>query len=360
MQYTGAVNPRLRVAVTSMGILEATQPPYNLSSTVDSARNMRIAIQSVEAAAAAGADLAILGETFACSGMNLQQMKEYAEEQDKNGHPDLRTMKQLAQRLSMNLIGGFFLKEKNVFRNTAIFLNREGKLLGHYYKSYPVPEELEAGVLPGNEMLVFDSDVGRVGVFICFDLNWPYLAAGMTAKGADYCVWLSAYDGGLPLKVAAMTNKIPILSAVMGYKAKVIDATGRVRKETSRWERLAVHDLCIRDAFGLFHMDNQAESICRAVQTYGGKIHIEVCEEEHLWSIDVLDPALSIEEIKQQLSLVTYSHYIAECTAKRNNAMVTLKTLLPVPAPQPKPKGRGRAATTQPQQPADTAILDST
>ena len=33
------------------------------------------------------------------------------------------------------------------------------------------PGELDIGILPGTETQVFETDLGRVGLCICFDLN---------------------------------------------------------------------------------------------------------------------------------------------------------------------------------------------
>src|SRR5262245_7177047 len=56
-------------------------------------------------------------------------------------------------------------------RNTAILVDRTGEVVGRYDKMFPTTTELEKGVIPGAAVPVFETDLGRVGMLICFDLN---------------------------------------------------------------------------------------------------------------------------------------------------------------------------------------------
>mmetsp|Transcript_41847 Transcript_41847/g.75158 ORF Transcript_41847/g.75158 Transcript_41847/m.75158 type:complete len:352 (-) Transcript_41847:141-1196(-) len=253
------------------------------------------ALAAVETAAAAeGADLVLLPETFACAGMDMHEMKGYADKQDSLGHPHLKQLKQVAQRLGVNIVAGFFLKEGKRYRNTAIVINRAGVLLGRYYKCYLSAEEMAHGVAPGSDVVVVDTDVGRVGLSICFDINWPHHFASVFAKGADFCVWLSRHDGGLPLQAAAMNTRMPILTSTLDSTAKVIDCMGRVQAQSSRWKRYATYDLCMRESQGMFHIDGNLQKMESIQRAYVGRVRIRTAEEEGLWTIDCLDAQLSI------------------------------------------------------------------
>src|SRR5262249_36556406 len=60
--------------------------------------------------------------------------------------------------------------------NAAVLLDRDGKVAGIYRKVHPVAarsaETLEDGVAPGREFPVFDCDFGRLGIQICFDMEY--------------------------------------------------------------------------------------------------------------------------------------------------------------------------------------------
>jgi beta-ureidopropionase len=55
-------------------------------------------------------------------------------------------------------------------------------------------------VIAGSEVKAFDTDFGRVGLAICFDLNWPDLWRELEEKGVDLVCRISAYVGGFPLQ----------------------------------------------------------------------------------------------------------------------------------------------------------------
>jgi hypothetical protein len=65
--------------------------------------------------------------------------------------------------------------------NAAVVIDRQGRLVGRYDKVHPVldragPEGrivLEGGVRPGAEYNLFELDFGRVGVQICYDVEYP-------------------------------------------------------------------------------------------------------------------------------------------------------------------------------------------
>ena len=55
--------------------------------------------------------------------------------------------------------------------------------------------------------MVFDTEIGKLGLSICFDVNWPGIWREMRAEGAELICWISAYGGGLPLQALAWTTR---------------------------------------------------------------------------------------------------------------------------------------------------------
>lgn len=110
----------------------------------------------------------------------------------------------LAKRLHTNLIPGTFmcLAENGKYYNTALFINREGTIIGRYDKihlmkaiGYDESEYVEGGAAPA----VFDTDFGRVGLMVCYDLRFPELARGMVQDGADILFVPAYFPAGDPL-----------------------------------------------------------------------------------------------------------------------------------------------------------------
>jgi hypothetical protein len=213
----------------------------------------------------------------------------------------------------MYVVAGMPVREGDYVRNMAVLIDRRGHLLGTYAKIHPTEGEIGCGVIPGEEVRVFETDFGRIGLAICFDLNWQDMWAEMARQGADLVCWLSAYPGGFPLQMYAWLYRYRVLSAVWPYEARVIDITGRILTATSRWGRLATCDLNLDKQ--IFHTDGQMQHILPIQTRYGPRVRLETFTEEHLFTLESNDPTLSVADIVAAFGLVNYSDYVARCTA---------------------------------------------
>jgi len=72
-------------------------------------------------------------------------------------------------------------EEGNIY-NAATLWDRNGKFLGKYRKVQPwIPEP----AVPGNEFPVFDTDIGKIGMMICYDGDFPEVARILALNGAE-------------------------------------------------------------------------------------------------------------------------------------------------------------------------------
>jgi predicted amidohydrolase len=70
-----------------------------------------------------------------------------------------------------------------------------GSLLGTYRKTHPFCTELRSRggwVTPGDDVCVVETDLGRIGLMVCFDGDFPELARIMALQGAEVIVRPSA------------------------------------------------------------------------------------------------------------------------------------------------------------------------
>ena len=98
----------------------------------------------------------------------------------------LELFNELAVNYNVNVIGGsqFAIEEDRLY-NIAYLFRRDGTI-EKQYKIHVTPNEARWwGVLPGNEVKMFDTDRGRIAVQICYDVEFPELARIAAAKGAQ-------------------------------------------------------------------------------------------------------------------------------------------------------------------------------
>lgn len=304
----------VKVATTSMATFEEYGSSFNHRHP-DPADNLKLCLSMLEAAGQQGADLALLPETFMAAGLPASAIRSLA--QPIPG-PAFDAVADCARRHAMNVVAGFFALEEDRTSNVAALIDRSGKLTGLYSKKHPTEGEIVGGVTPGPGSRVFETDFGRLGLAICFDVNWPSLWSEMKRDGAEAVCWLSAYEGGLPLQAQASLHEMPIITSVWPYHARIIERTGRIVSQTSRWSWLTVHDLNLDKR--LFHTDQQAHLLLSIQARYGERIRIEAFTEEHLFTIETLAPDLEVEEVVREFGLVDYRSYLERCTSCQDAA----------------------------------------
>ncbi|OGK07473.1 MAG: nitrilase [Candidatus Riflebacteria bacterium GWC2_50_8] len=85
--------------------------------------------------------------------------------------------------------------QKNIVYNSAALVGPEG-LLGVYRKTHPFPtERIEGGgwTTPGSDSCCIDTPIGKIGIVICYDGDFPELARVTTLKGAEVICRPSAF-----------------------------------------------------------------------------------------------------------------------------------------------------------------------
>ena len=304
----------ITVATTSMATLEDYAPPYNLRHP-NPDDNLRLGLAMLDAAGQQRPDLAVLPETFMAAGLPSHDIHSVA--QPIPG-PAFDAVADCARRHAMNVVAGFFLSDGDRVSNVAALIDRSGKLAGVYSKTHPTEGEIEGGVTPGVGARVFDTDFGRLGLAICFDINWSSLWSAMKRDSADAVCWISAYEGGLPLQAKASLHEMPIITSVWPYHARVIDRTGRILAQTSRWSRLAVQHLSLDKR--VFHTDKQAHLLLPIQVRYGDRVRVESFTEEHIFTVESLSPDLEVEEVIREFGLVEFGAYLARCERCQDDA----------------------------------------
>jgi predicted amidohydrolase len=113
----------------------------------------------------------------------------------------------------MYVVAGIVEQEGDTYYNTAILLDRQGQLAGRYRKVSLPREEIEGGLTPGESFPVFDLDFGRVGILICWDIQFPGGAARLAQQGAEV-ILLPIWGGIEELYPArAIENQIYLVSS---------------------------------------------------------------------------------------------------------------------------------------------------
>lgn len=195
--------------------------------TGSAAESLRQFCRLVEDAADQKPDLVCLPEGVTVIGTG----KKYAEVAEPIPGPSTTNLAALASKLSCHVVAGLYEREGAVIYNTAVLLNRRGELAGKYRKTHLPREEWEAGITPGGEYPVFQTDFGKVGVMICWDLQFPEVARALSARGAEILL-LPIWGGNETLaRARAIENCVYLVSSTYDMRSFVLNPLGEILGE---------------------------------------------------------------------------------------------------------------------------------
>lgn len=118
----------------------------------------------------------------------------------------------LAVSYNINIIAGSMpLIENDELFNVAYLCRRDGTLESQY-KLHPTPHEKRAWIMQGGDGLkVFDTDFGKIGVLICYDVEFPELARLQSELGMQILFvpfWTDTKNGYLRVRCCAHARAI--------------------------------------------------------------------------------------------------------------------------------------------------------
>ena len=190
-------------------------------------------VKAIEDAASQGARVMCLQELFYGPYFcQVQDTKYYSYTERIPDGPTTTLMQELARKHSMVLIVPMYEEDQpGVYYNTAAVIDADGRYLGKYRKTH-LPQVNgfweKFYFRPGNlGYPVFDTAVGKVGVYICYDRHFPEGARMLGLHGAEIVFIPSATSRGLSMHLWTIEQTAHAIAN--GYWVGTIN---RVGKET--------------------------------------------------------------------------------------------------------------------------------
>lgn len=282
----------------------------------------------IDQAADLGAELVALPEMVTSDGAaNIWQFEPL-------DGPSLAAASQKARQRGIYVVFPYLTLEAGCRYNSSLLIGRDGTLAGHYHKMFPTHGELDQAVVPGTRAPVFVTDFGKVGLSICFDLNYWEVGAEFCANQADLVIWSSMWDGARQLTRWSIEFGFA-MAAICSYSAMTVDQAGR---ETANLKRAAldrVHsapllisqlDLDRR----LLHHDFNLDRLPALYAKYGPTAaSIEHLSQECLLLFRSQLPGISTDELIVEFGLETMRGYLARVRRDRQLALTGKYPLKP-------------------------------
>jgi len=159
------------------------------------------ALRLVDEAGRRGAQLVVLPEVW--TGLGYSTPDAYKEIAEPIPGPTSEALGALARTHGLHIVGSIYEKNGERYHNTASMIGPDGGIVGLYRKTHlfdaPNRPDIKGGiresdkVVAGDELPVFDTPIGRIGVSVCSDLRFPEIYRVMALKGAEVIVCASAF-----------------------------------------------------------------------------------------------------------------------------------------------------------------------
>ena len=178
----------IRIALCQMNVVDNKEENLNKAS-------LMIA-ESVNE----NADFIVLPEMFNCPYSN-DKFIEYCEKEKDS--PTLTRISALAREHEVYILAGSIPeKEKEKLFNTSYLFDKDGNIIAKHRKMHlfdiDVKDRItfkESDVLTaGNDFTIADTEFGKIGIGICYDIRFPELARIMVENGALILFYPRAFN----------------------------------------------------------------------------------------------------------------------------------------------------------------------
>jgi predicted amidohydrolase len=193
--------------------------------------------------------------------------------------------------------------------NSAVLIDRQGKVAGRYDKIHPTEDELQRGICPGEtDAPLFETDFGTIGIQICFDVNWREGWTRLKQKGARIIFWPSAYAAAHQMPALAFLHQCFVVTSTMKSASRIYDITGDLLDASAKDRPWAGAVLPLGKR--LFETDFNAPKMRQVEKKYGSKVQVTWLRDDDWITLASLDPELRVEDIMREFDLTPLDAYI--------------------------------------------------
>ncbi len=227
------------------------------------------------------------------------------------------------------VVPAYFLesKEKKLCSNAAILIGRKGEVLGTYRKVHLVVSlaqgTMESGTTPGDAFPVFDCDFGKLGMQICYDMDFAEGWAELARRGAELIAWPTQSPQTSQPAARARQHRLYIVSSTWRHNASIFEPTGKIAAQIKPPQNILVHELDL--SYALLPWSSKLRNGEAFRQAYGAKAGFHYYEDEDcgiFWSNDSkttigqMIKSIGLVELEEEMARVRRFYHVTAMRAK--------------------------------------------
>jgi predicted amidohydrolase len=205
--------------------------------------------------------------------------------------------------------------------NAAILFDRRGEVVGIYRKVHLVVDtdsgSLEHGSTPGKEESVFDCDFGKLGIQICYDMEFADGWRELTRKGVELVAWPTQSPQTSQPAARAKENHCYIVSSTWRNNASIFEPNGKIVSQV-KWplsekqadagqltppkDNILVQEIDL--SYAILPWSSALKNGEALQKAYGDKVGYRYYEDEDRGMFWSNDPHVTIRQMLRSMNLM--------------------------------------------------------
>jgi predicted amidohydrolase len=204
--------------------------------------------------------------------------------------------------------------EKKLCSNAAILVGRKGEVVGIYRKIHLVVSldrgTMEGGATPGDALPVFNCDFGKLGIQICYDMNFADGWAELTRRGAELIAWPTQSPQTSQPAFRARQQRCYIVSSTWRHNASIFEPTGKIAAQITPPQSILVEELDL--SYAILPWSSKLRNGEALKQAYGAKVGFRYYEDEDLGIFWSNDPGITVGEMVRSIGVLEIEEEMAQ------------------------------------------------
>lgn len=230
-------------------------------------KNTEHAARMLDAAAKEGAQLVLFPEYYNLLGVKGVNAYTGAAQMDD---PAVRVFADKAREHNMFVVPCLNTIQDGQLHESQLIFDPRGELIGQYSKTHMTDGDLSNGGVPGKDMPVFDTAIGKLGCSICWDLYFPEHARVLYMKGAE--ILLNSTDSTTPLQLPDTAESDAMFIVVAQgckrtgdiVKTRIIGRGGKELNHATTEKPFAIAEIDLTEDHSFFWGKGDQKALCLA------------------------------------------------------------------------------------------------
>jgi len=197
--------------------------------------------------------------------------------------------------------------------NAALLVGRKGELVGIYRKTHLVVslerKTMEGGATPGKDVPVFNCDFGKLGIQICYDMDFADGWAELARRGAELIAWPTQSPKTSLPAARASQQRCYIVSSTWRHNASIFEPTGKIVAQIKPPQSILVQELDL--SYALLPWSSKLRNGAALRQAYGDKVGFHYYEDEDCGIFWSNDPRITIGEMVRSIGVLEMEEEMA-------------------------------------------------